>query len=67
MEELTRLRFNDVNIALANTVEALENGPSQALRKNDINKIMQETIAEGTKIVKHEMHVERKQENKWTT
>lgn len=35
MEELTRLGFNDVNTTLADTVEIMENTPSNGLRKNN--------------------------------
>ena len=54
-EELTRLGFYDVNTALANTVEAMENAPSNALEKKDINKIVEEAVAKGTAIVRNEM------------
>ena len=54
-EELTRLGFNDVNTTLANTVEAMENAPSNALEKKDINKIVEEAVAKDTAIVRNEM------------
>ena len=54
-EELTRLGFNDVTTALANTVEAMENVSSKALGKSDINKIVEEAVAKGTAIVRTEM------------
>ena len=54
-EELTRLGFNDVTTALADTVEAMENAPSNSLGKNDINKIVDEAVAKGTAIVRGEM------------
>lgn len=54
-EELTRLGFNDVTTALADTVEAMENAPSNALGKKDINKIVEEAVAKGTAIVRDEM------------
>jgi hypothetical protein len=54
-EELTRLGFNDVTNTLADMVEAMENGSSNALGKNDINKILKETVAKGTAIVHNEM------------
>jgi hypothetical protein len=37
-EELIRLGFNDVTTALADTVEAMENGLSNSFGKKDINK-----------------------------
>ena len=55
-EKLIRLGFNDVITAFANTVEAMENAPSNALEKNDINKIVEEVVAKGTAIVRDEMH-----------
>ena len=54
-EKLTRLEFNDVNTALANTIDAMENAPSNTLEKKDINKIVEETVAKGTAIVRTEM------------
>ena len=51
VEELTCLGFNDVNTALANTVEAMDNAPSNSLEKKDINKIVEKTVAKGTAIV----------------
>ena len=54
-EELTRLGFNDVNTALANTIDAIKNAPSNTLEKKDINKIVEETVAKGTAIVRTEM------------
>ena len=56
-EELTRLGFNDVTTALADTVEAMENAPSNVLGKKDINKIVEEAVAKGTAIVRDEMQV----------
>ena len=53
-EKLTRLGFNDVTTALADTVEAMENTPSNALGKKDINKIIEEAVAKGTAIVRDE-------------
>ena len=54
-EELTRLGFNDMNTALANTVEAMENAPSNGLGKKDISKMVEEAVAKGTAIVRDEM------------
>ena len=55
-EELIRLGFNDVNTAFANTVEAMENVPSNGLGKNKIFKIIEEAVAKGTAIVRNEMN-----------
>ena len=54
-EELTRLGFNDMNTALANTVEAMENASSNRLGNTDIHQMIQETVAKGTTIVRDEM------------
>jgi ribosomal protein S17 len=56
-EELTRLDFNDVNTALANTVEAMENAPSNRLRNNDISDMVEVAVAKGTVIVRDEMQI----------
>lgn len=55
VKELTRLRFNDDDTALANIVKAMENAPSSGLRKKDINKIVEKTMAKGTAIFCNEM------------
>ena len=44
-----------MNTALANTVEAMKNAPSNALGKKDISKVVEEAIAKGTAIVRNEM------------
>ena len=56
-EELTRLGFNDMNTALANTVEAMENAPSNGLGKKDIHQMVEEAVAKGTAIVRDEMQI----------
>ena len=43
-----------MNTALANTVEAMENAPSNGLKKN-INKMVEEAVAKGIAIVRDEM------------
>ena len=40
-EELNRLGFSDVNTALANTVEALENAPIKGLTRQDVKTMME--------------------------
>ena len=40
-EELTRLGFTDVNTALANTVEALENAPSKGLTRQEVKTMLE--------------------------
>jgi len=52
---LTKLGFNDVTTTLANTVETMENAPSNALGKKNINKIVEKAVAKGTAIVRDEM------------
>jgi hypothetical protein len=44
-----------MNTALANTVEAMENAPSNTLGKKDISKMVEEAVAKGTTIVRDEM------------
>ena len=56
-DELTRLEFNNVTTALANTVKAMENVSTKTLGKNDINKIMEEAVAKVTAIVRTEMKI----------
>ena len=40
-EELTRLGFSDVNTALANTVEALENAPTKGLTRQEVKAMVE--------------------------
>jgi hypothetical protein len=40
--ELSRLGFSDVNTALANTVEALENAPSKGLTRQEVRAMLEE-------------------------
>ena len=54
-EELTRLGFNNMNTALANTVEVMENTPSNGLGKIDIHQMVEEAVVKGTAIVRDEM------------
>ena len=39
--ELTKLGFSDVNTALANTVEALENAPTNGLTRQEVRKMVE--------------------------
>ena len=48
-EELIKLEFSDVNIALANIVEALENAPSKGYIKDNLEKMVEKVVSEGTK------------------
>ena len=45
--ELTRLGFSDVNNALANNIQALENAPSKGCTKADLGKMVEEAIHKG--------------------
>lgn len=54
-KELTRLGFNDVNTAIANTAKTTENAPSTTLEKRDINTIVEKAMAKGTALVRYEM------------
>jgi hypothetical protein len=44
-----------MNTALANTVEAMENAPSNELGKKNIHQMVEEIVAKGTAIVRDEM------------
>ena len=54
-DELVRLGFTDVNITLANIVEALENAPSKGYSKEDLEKMVAKAVNQGTKEIKQEM------------
>jgi hypothetical protein len=45
--ELARLDFSDVNTALANTIQALENAPSKGYTKADLSKLVEEAVNKG--------------------
>ena len=47
-EELVRLGFQDVNTALANTVEAIENATSKGYNKVDFEKMVEKAIIQRT-------------------
>ena len=54
-EEFVRLGFSDVNTALANTIQALENAPSKGYTKADLNKMVEEAVNKGTTEIRKEM------------
>ncbi|HYP43196.1 MAG TPA: hypothetical protein VEQ18_04175 [Candidatus Nitrosocosmicus sp.] len=54
-EELASLGFLDVNTALANTVEAMENGPHKGFSKQDIEKLMKDAVKEGNNEIRKEI------------
>ena len=54
-EELVRLGFQDVNTALANTVEAIENATSKGYNKVDFEKMIEKVVIEGTDDIRQEM------------
>ena len=54
-EELTRLGFSDVNTALANTVQAMENGPSNNLSKSELNRMVEDAVNKGAVEIRKEM------------
>lgn len=54
-EELVRLGFSDVNTALANTIQALENGPHQNITNKDLNKMVEAAVKKGTDEIRKEM------------
>ena len=54
-EELVRLGFQDVNTALANTVEAIENATSKGYNKVDFEKMIEKAVIQGTDDIWQEM------------
>ena len=54
-EELVRLGFSDVNTALANTIQALENGPHHNVSNKDLNKMVEAAVKKGTDEIRKEM------------
>lgn len=55
MQILIRLGFNAMITTLANTVEAMENAPSNRLENSNINKIIKEVVVKGMAIVLNKM------------
>ena len=53
--ELARLGFADVNTALANTIQALENAPTKGYTKADMTKMVEEAINKGAVEIRKEM------------
>ena len=54
-EELIRLGFQDVNTALANTVEAIENATSKGYNKVDFEKMIEKAVIQRTDDIRQEM------------
>ena len=54
-EELIRLGFQDVNTALANTVEEIENATSKGYNKLDLEKLVEKVFIQGTEDIRNEM------------
>ena len=54
-EELVRLGFQDVNTALANTVEAIQNATSKGYNKVDFEKMVEKAVIQGTEDIRKEM------------
>ena len=54
-EKLVRLGFQDVNTALANTVEAIENATSKGYNKVDFEKMIEKAIIQRMDDIQHEM------------
>ena len=59
-EELVRLGFQDVNTALANTVEAIENATSKCYNKVHFEKMIEKVIIQGTEDIRKEMITKKK-------
>ena len=55
--ELARLGFSDVNTALANTIQALENAPSKGYTKADLSKMVEEAVNKGANEIRKEISV----------
>ena len=53
--ELARLGFTDVNTALANTIQALENAPSKGYTNADLSKMVEEAVSKGAVEIRKEM------------
>ena len=53
--ELARLGFTDVNTALANTIQALENAPNKGYTKTDLSKMVEEAVNKGANEIRKEM------------
>ena len=53
--ELARLGFSDVNTALANTIQAMENAPSKGYTKADLGKMVEEAVNKGAIEIRKEM------------
>ena len=53
--EFTRLGFTNVNTALANTIQALENAPSKGYTKADLGKMVEKTVNKGAMVIRKEM------------
>lgn len=51
LQQLTRLGFYDVTIALANTIQALENAPSKGYIREDLGKVVEETVDKRTMVI----------------
>ena len=47
-EELVRLGFSDVNTALTNIVEAMENATSKGYNKVDFKRMVEKVVIQGT-------------------
>ena len=54
-EELVRLGFQDVNIVLANRVEAIENATSKGYNKVDFEKMIEKAVIQETDDIRQEM------------
>ena len=55
--KLTRLGFTDVNTALANTIQAMENAPSNGYSKAELGKMVDEAVNKGAMVIRKEMNL----------
>lgn len=59
-EELIRLGFTNVNIEPVNTIEALKNVCKKGYRKEDLNKMVEKVVNQGTTKIHKEMSIMKK-------
>ena len=52
---MVRLGFSNVNTALVNTVEAMENATSKGYNKVDFEKMVEKAVIQGTEEIRKEM------------
>ena len=56
-QELTRLGFANINTALPNTIQALENAPSKGYTKADLSKMVEEAVNKRAVVIRKEITI----------